>query len=119
MVNMKLTQEEFDFCAQPAVEKNLLRARAKCNYPIGRVAVEKLQDIYRRVGGVEPPKAATCSRCELKVKEKVAEWYFADKEEKEAEIQAQKGKAVQAAELVAEMAKTPRKKATTKKKAEV
>lgn len=123
---MKLTKEEFDFCAQPAVEKNLSKARAKMNYPIGRVAVEKLCDIYRRVGGVEPPKASSCSRCELKVKAKVAEWYFADKEEKarkaaaraakEAEKEAQKGVAVQAAEQVAQMAEKPRKRATTKKK---
>ena len=110
---MKLTQEEFDFCAQPVVEQSLMAARARYNRPLGRTAVQRLMGIYRRVGGVEPPRATNCGGCEIKVKAKVAEWYLADKEEK-----AQKGKAVVAAEEVARLADEAPKKKTTKKKTE-
>ena len=117
---MTLTREEYDFCAQPIVEESLRKARARYNKPLGRVAVQRLMDIYRRVSGQQPPRATSCGRCELDIKARVAQWYFADKEAYESKAPS---KAVQNAELVAEMAKEgenkPAKRTRKKKEAEV
>ena len=116
---MTLTKDEFDFCAQPIVEESLRKARARYNKPLGRVAVQRLMDIYRRVSGQQPPRATSCGRCELDIKARVAQWYFADKEAYESKAPS---KAVQNAELVAEMAKEgekkPAKRTRKKKEAE-
>ena len=110
---MIFTQEETEVLARWA--KNLAAAKRGNNTPVlPRSELELLRDIYARVTKHPAPKPGGCS-CHIRdMKARLWDWY----EEDNAERDAQKGKAVVAAEEVARLAaETPRKR-TTKKKEE-
>ena len=96
---MILTLEEFAVCAQ--YESKLKSAQRNVMHTLGRAGVQALKTIYTRVTNRPAPKADSCGSCELRLQKQIGAWYFADKADYERKAE---GKAVKAAEAVAEKA---------------